>query len=301
MRQLPGGNEIFLDHVGHFIADVEAARKALAALGFASTPPSVQTNPDPQGGPPLPTGTGNTCLMLREGYIELLYRTADTPLAREFDQARARYSGLHLAAMAVADAGATYRRLEAAGIPLRPPVDLRREVDLENGRATARFSVVRPAPGAMPEGRIQYLTHHTEAAVWQGRWLDHPNGVTGLIDLAMVVDDLEAAAARYARFLGRPAQGDGDRRWIDLDRGAIVLLSPADAARRLPEARPPALPFIAGYGLRVRDLAAVAGHLDQAGLPVRRHGEAIVSPFPPALGEGLWAFVEGTAQTPWRA
>ena len=51
-RQLPRGDEIFLDHVGHFVADVEAAGRALARAGFAPTPVSVQVNPDPVDGTP---------------------------------------------------------------------------------------------------------------------------------------------------------------------------------------------------------------------------------------------------------
>ena len=52
-RRLPAGDEIFLDHVGHFVADPAAASQALARAGFAPTPISVQVNPDPAGGPPL--------------------------------------------------------------------------------------------------------------------------------------------------------------------------------------------------------------------------------------------------------
>ena len=32
-----------------------------------------------------PTGTGNVTAMFSRGYIEILFKTADTPLAREFD------------------------------------------------------------------------------------------------------------------------------------------------------------------------------------------------------------------------
>ena len=49
-RQLPRGDEIFLDHVGHFVRDPEAARRALARAGFAPTPTSIQVNSDPAGG-----------------------------------------------------------------------------------------------------------------------------------------------------------------------------------------------------------------------------------------------------------
>ena len=50
--------------------------------GFAPTPVSVQVAPD--GGP---TGTGNVCAMMTRGYMEVLFKTADTPLGREFEAA----------------------------------------------------------------------------------------------------------------------------------------------------------------------------------------------------------------------
>src|SRR6185503_979744 len=81
-RQLPQGEEIFLDHVGHFVPDPQAASRALARAGFAPTPVSVQV--DPAG---APTGTGNVCAMLTRGYVEVLFKTAATPLAAELDAA----------------------------------------------------------------------------------------------------------------------------------------------------------------------------------------------------------------------
>ncbi len=79
--------EIFLDHVAHFVADRDAAAKALARAGFAPTPISIQTD----GG--KLTGTGNVTAMMTRGYIEVLFKTADTPLGQELDRALARYSG----------------------------------------------------------------------------------------------------------------------------------------------------------------------------------------------------------------
>src|SRR5262245_455767 len=96
-RQLPVDDEIFLDHVGHFVRDREAASRALVHAGFAPTPVSVQV--DPAG---ALTGTGNVCAMFTRGYIEVLFKTAETPLAAELDSAMARYPGVHLAAFAVA-------------------------------------------------------------------------------------------------------------------------------------------------------------------------------------------------------
>ena len=98
-RQLPVGDEIFLDHVGHFVRDPEAASRALARAGFAPTPVSVQSNPDG-----TPIGTGNVTAMFDRGYVEVLFKTADTPLGREFEAALAGHAGVHLAAFSVADA-----------------------------------------------------------------------------------------------------------------------------------------------------------------------------------------------------
>ena len=108
-RQLPVGGEIFLDHVGHFVRDAAAAGRALARAGFSPTPKSVQANPDG-----TPTGTGNVTAMFRRGYVEVLFKTADTPLGREFDLALASHAGVHLAAFSVADADAAHRRLADA-------------------------------------------------------------------------------------------------------------------------------------------------------------------------------------------
>ena len=79
--------------MGHFVRDPQAASDALARAGFAPTPPSVQTTPDPAGGAPRPTGTGNVTAMFSRGYIEVLFKTADTPLGHELDAALARYPG----------------------------------------------------------------------------------------------------------------------------------------------------------------------------------------------------------------
>ena len=173
-RQLPVGGEIFLDHVGHFVRDAAAASRALARAGFAPTPQSVQSNPDG-----TPTGTGNVTAMFSRGYIEVLFKTADTPLGREFDLALADHAGVHLAAFSVADAEGAHRRLTEAGFAMRPLVQFQRPVETVTGPDIAAFTVVRLERGAMAEGRIQILAHRTENTVWQPRWLTHRNGALG--------------------------------------------------------------------------------------------------------------------------
>jgi hypothetical protein len=301
-RQLPAGDEIFLDHVAHFVRDPEAARQALIRCGFAPTPISIQVSPDPSGGP-LPTGTGNITAMFERGYTEVLFKTSDTPLAREFDTMLEQHAGLHLAAFSVADAEAAHRRLTASDLPVRELVRMSRPVDTESGAGTASFTIARVQPGAMPEGRIQMLTHHTEQAVWQKRWLGHPNSAIGLIDVMIAVADVEGAAQRFARFTGRAATPrPGGSAFIRLDRGGIYLISRERVMRRLPEVAITKLPFIAAYALRVQSLATAESAAERANLEWRAidGGEGIVVTFPIELGEGAWFFVEHAAGLPWR-
>lgn len=298
-RQLPVGDEIFLDHVGHFVRAPEAASRALARAGFAPTPISIQVNRDPSGGT-RPTGTGNITVMFERGYAEVLFKTSDTPLASEFDAMLEQHAGLHLAAFAVADAEAAHRRLAASGFPVRDLVSMSRPVDTEAGAGTAAFTVARVEPGIMPEGRIQMLTHHTEQAVWQKRWLDHPNSAIGLIDVVIAVAHLEEAVQRFARFTGRTARRTPGGAVLHLDRGGVYLVNYDRIAERLPEVAITKLPFMAGYALRVQSLAAAETAVDRADLEWHAFEDGIAAVFPVELGEGAWFFVEHPAGLPWR-
>src|SRR5262249_54098981 len=153
-HRLPHGDEIFLDHVGHFVRDAEAAGRALGRAGFFATPISMQV--DPAG---APTGTGNITAMFERGYLEFLFKTADTALGREFDAALADFSGIHLCAFSVEDAARAHARLAESGFRVRPLAQFQRPVGTETGQGVAAFAAARLEHGQMPEGRIQIMNH----------------------------------------------------------------------------------------------------------------------------------------------
>jgi hypothetical protein len=288
-RQLPLGGEIFLDHVGHFVRDPQAASRALARAGFAPTPMSVQTQPDPAGAA-RPTGTGNVTAMLTRGYVEVLFKTADTPLGQELDAAMARHMGVHLVAFAVADAAGAHQRLRESGFRVRPLVDMQRPVDTGGKPGTAAFTVARLEPGEMPEGRIQLLTHRTEPMVWQPRWLSHPNGAIGLTSVVIAVSDLNEAGQRFERLTGRQAKRSSLGQTIELERGGVDLVTAATFAHMLPQVPIPSLPFIGAYGISVGSIDIVEQTLMQGGLAPQRIGASLTAAFPDELGCGAWIF-----------
>ena len=296
-RQLPVGDEIYLDHVGHFVRDREAASRALARVGFAPTPVSIQYNLDG-----TKMGTGNITAMLTRGYIEVLFKEADTPLGQEFEATLAGHAGVHLANFVVVDAARAHQRLTDLGFAMRPLVQFQRPVDTVAGTGTAAFTVVRLERGAMPEGRIQILTHRTEDTVWQKRWLTHPNGALALIDLVIASPDVAEATARFERLLGRQARSTQfGQATFELDRGQLQLVSEAAFTGMFPEIPVPRLPFIGAYAVRIQSLAALEHLMKKAALPFRRVGSALIVPFPEELGVGAWVFVENGASLPWRS
>lgn len=294
-RNLPVGDEIFLDHVGHFVRDPDAASAALRRAGFAPTPVSVQANPDG-----TPTGTGNVTAMLQRGYLEILFKTADTPLGLEFAVAVEGHAGLHLVAFSVADGEKAHKQVVDAGFPTRPLVQFQRPVDTETGKGFAAFTVVRVERGAMAEGRIQMLQHRTEDTVWQKRWLDHPNGAIGFLDMVIASADPAEAAERFARFTGRPASPTKSGQVIRLDRGQVQIVTTDAFIRLFPDVPIPRLPFIGSYAVQVASLAKLEAILRESGVETRKSGAALFVPFPEALGQGAWVFVEDAAALPWR-
>ena len=222
---LPVGEAIFLDHLAHWVPDIHACAALLDRLGFLVTPYAEHVHATREGGPAVPAGSANHCVMLECGYLEVLTPVGDTPIAREVRAALARYTGVHLTAFCVEDAARHRERLVAQGFPQRPCVSLTRETTTaDGGTTTLRFTVARPQPNCLPEGRVQFLTHHTGEALWQPRWLAHPNGARALTDVLFCVRDPNEASARYERYLGRRAQEVDGGGVLQLDRGRLALL-----------------------------------------------------------------------------
>lgn len=253
---VPAAGEVFLDHVGLFMPEAQASPEAFIRLGFTLTPFARHGDAAGPGGARGPSGTGNRCAMFRQGYLELLAPTGeDTPLARQLHQSLARHPGLHLIAFAVADAEARHRQLPARGLAPLPLVRLKRPVPTAVGEGIAGFDVVRLPPGIMAEGRVQMLTHATPDLVWQRRHLDHDNGARALTGALVCVADAAEAANRFARFVDRPIAGRGGAFEVALHRGRVTLVEAEALARVLPGVTPPALPWIAAFGVAVADPA----------------------------------------------
>lgn len=150
--QLPTGEQLFLDHVGYFTADLAIAGLTLERLGFDVSAVNAQASLDPTGAL-VPAGTSNRLVRLRRGFLEVLAATADTPLADQLRMALGHHPGLHLIAVSHADIPAQRRRLTSQGWDMQPTVALRRPITTADGPAEVVWSVLRrpttPTPPRM--------------------------------------------------------------------------------------------------------------------------------------------------------
>ena len=267
-RQRPPPGELCLDHLGHFVPDLDAAAAVWEKLGFKVTPTSVHQVSG------KPAGTANRCVMLEEGYLELLAPTSDTANAQRVRDRMKRFVGVHLACFGTPDAAAEQRRLADHGFEPEPVVPLQRKIDSGD---SAGFRVVYVPAGKMPEGRVQYCEHLTPEHVWREGYVNPFR----LRAVYVVADEPAEAAARWGRFGGLlPRPEDGFVR-LDTARGRVVIGTRKNLERVLGHA--PAAPALAGYALACVAPDAFAARCRKAGLEVA--GRVVT--LPATLG-GTW-------------
>jgi hypothetical protein len=249
---------ITLDHAGLAGPDIAALHAQYQALGFTLTPLARQTGRLRADGPVEPWGTANRCAMLRDGYIELLGIVDPALPANGLDRFMARYAGLHILALGIEDEEAALTRLRAAGLDIPGVLHLVRPVDsADPDGPQARFARL-PLPDA-PEGRIQLIRHLTPEAIWQERFMAHPNQAVGLDAMILAVANPAETAARLSRLAGRPVTPDPAGGFaLTLSRGLVRVLDVDGLAAVLPGVVPPTLPFMAGIVVRTADGAAAA-------------------------------------------
>ena len=130
--------------------------------------------------------------------------------------------------------------------------------------------------------------------------MDHPNRIEELHDVLLAVEDPQEAAARFARFLDRKAEKNGDGWHLETDRGALTFVTPDALPAALPGSAAPTAPFMAGYSLVSADLAATAHHFLKGGGAVEDIGGGALKLTLPAPLGGTQIVCARGQRAPWR-
>lgn len=259
------GQAIALDHVGIVGRDLDALVAAFERLGFRLTPLARHA-----GG-----RTGNRCIMLRDGYLELLAIMPGGSSAT-LDRFLARHAGVHILALGIPDVAATAERLRRAGIAAGEDRSERSTDETDPNAPRARFTLLTPPD--LPEGRAHLIRHETPEALWQDRFLHHPNQATALREAILCTAQPAEAAARLSRLAGRPVTPDPAGGYaLELARGTLRLVPPEAMAALCPGITFPTLPWIGGLTLATADgNASLQRRLGEQGVAYHTSGDTMV-------------------------
>ena len=268
-----------LDHVVVNVRDrLDAALDRYRRLGFTMTPRGFHT-----------LGSMNNLAILGTEYLELIAAAPGDPRRADILTAPLGLNGL---VFGTEDSAAVYAALDAAGVPVEPPLEFSRPVELPDGSRNATFRTVRLLPGTVPAGRIYFCHHFTRDLVWRDEWRHHANGAVGVARAVIAARDPDVLGGLFARMFG----GDAVRH-TPIGCALIIGLSQFDVIsldQLVPEfgdAAPVADgrdEFMAALTIRTRCLQLAAAAFASGGITgVRHESQRILVPATETFGVTL--------------
>jgi catechol 2,3-dioxygenase-like lactoylglutathione lyase family enzyme len=236
-----------IDHTLVGVRDLEAARAAWDKIGLRLTP----------RGRHIGWGTANYCIMLEQGYIELLGIVDPSKFTNNLDKFLAEREGLLGLAFRSRDNDQTATWLAANGFTPDGPKDLKRALELEEGEVLPAFRLLFLPPQETPGLRAFFCQHLTPDLVRRGPWLVHAIRAVSLKAVIAVVERPGDLAPSYARLFG-----------VDWGEGELLFVTHEGLQRLYPEIDLPrhGTPWIAAMRIGVLILADAADYLDYKGV-----------------------------------
>jgi hypothetical protein len=182
-----------IDHIIVGVANLERARLGWMRLGFTVTP----------RGRHIGQGTANYCIMFRRDYLELLGFVERDEFGHRLEAFLARREGpMSVAFAPVRNAAQTRAALAGLGFHPGEPRALGRALELPEGSVVPRFTLLTIPEGDMPALDCFVCGHLTPELVRRPSWLSHPNGVSAIKAVHLLVADPAALASAYRRLAG---------------------------------------------------------------------------------------------------
>jgi hypothetical protein len=267
-----------IDHTLVGVRDLEAARGTWQTLGFTCTP----------RGRHIGWGTGNYCVMLESGYIELLGIVDPGQFLNNLDGFLQKREGLMGLAFGTEGSAACADALKSAGVVFEGPKGLKRKLELPEGEVLPAFELLYLDREATP-GLNAFITHHlTPELIRRPEWQRHANRARRLISVTVVTEDPVRAAIGYLPLFGPDRVQVSDAMTVvDSGAGAIRFVTPKglrtlyDALLPLPEHD---APWVAAMKIEVADKNRCRDFLKDRHVPVEKTGKGCL--VPPEVANG---------------
>ena len=263
-----------IDHLIVGVRDLDAAQRAWARLGFTVTPRGRHSG----------WGTANRCIMLQEGYVELLGIVDPTKFDNGLAAFLKRQEGLLGIALGTGDAEATHAAWRRAGLTPREPAALGRLLELPEGDVELKFRNTMLERQELAGVGLFASQHLTPGLLRRPGWTDHPNGALALVSCTVVAADPAAVAAAMGKVFGSSALTRTDRVTAVQTGSAVLLVADAADAGQLHPGfdieEPGAVPLLQVMAVMVEDPDRTADLLKRQGVAHRRDasGAVLVQP-----------------------
>ena len=274
-----------IDHTLVGVRDLEAARSTWKTLGFTLTP----------RGRHIGWGTGNYCVMLESGYIELLGVVDPSQFLNNLDGFLQKREGLMGLAFGTDNPAQCAEDLKESGVVFEGPKGLKRKLEMPEGEVLPEFELLYLDREATP-GLNAFITHHlTPELIRRPEWLRHANRARRLRSVTVVVEDPVRTVIGYLPLFGPDRIQVSDAMTVvDTGAGRIRfvtskgLKSLYDALLPLPEHE---APWIAAMKIEVADKGRCRDFLRDRSVPVEKTGKGCL--VPPEVANGcIIEFVE---------
>jgi Glyoxalase-like domain len=184
-----------LDHVVVNVRDhIDEGLETYRRLGFTLTPRGYHT-----------LGSMNHLAIFGTDYLELIAARPGDTRRSEVLEAPLGLNGL---VFGTEDSAAVYAALDGVGVPVEPPLEFFRPVELAQGARDARFRTVRMKAGVVQAGRVYFCHHFTRDLVWRDEWRHHANGAIGVARAVIAARDPSGLRALFTRMFGADAVTD---------------------------------------------------------------------------------------------
>lgn len=268
-----------LDHVVVNVRDrIDWGLETYRRLGFTLTPRGYHT-----------LGSINHLAIFGTEYLELIAAPVEDTRRTDILDAPLGLNGL---VFGTEDSGSVYQALTKAGVPVEPPNEFSRPVELPGGeRRNAVFRTVRLKPGTTDAGRLYFCHHFTRDLVWRDAWRHHPNGVVGVIRMVIGAREPASLRALFAAMFGEDSisfHEDGFSLRAGLS--SIDVMTPDAMVRAFGSAAPESTgraTFMAALTLRTRSLEHAAAALATGGVRTEGMDGHLVVPAGSACGVAL--------------
>ncbi len=201
-----------LDHVVVNARDrIDQAADTYGRLGFTLTPRGYHT-----------LGSMNHLAMFGTDYLELV---AVRPGDDSRPEIMAAPLGLDALVFGSEDATATFEAVNTLGVPIEPPQQFSRPVEVGGALRDAVFRTTRLPRSATPAGRLYFCQHLTRDLVWRDEWRRHANGSVGIARAVIAAEVPETLGTLFAQMFGRDtvrATDDGCSLILGLSRFDVV-------------------------------------------------------------------------------